>query len=124
MSKILLSIKPQYVQQILEGRKLVEYRKSLPRQTDITHVIIYATAPMSCVIAEFCIIGISSGSPQEVWEKTHKIGGIAYGDYWAYFNGRNVAYALQIGEVTRFVPSRTLAEYGIKRAPQGFVYVR
>ena len=50
MRKILISIKPKYVQDILLGKKLYEYRKRLP--SDVDAAIIYATAPVKKIVGE------------------------------------------------------------------------
>ena len=40
MSKILMSIKPVYVEKILSGEKCFEYRKTLPKKSGIDKIII------------------------------------------------------------------------------------
>ena len=44
MCQMLLSINPEYVASILQGKKLYEYRKFRCRD-DVDKIIIYATAP-------------------------------------------------------------------------------
>lgn len=41
-----------------------------------------------------------------------------------YFQDRDTAYAIQLGELTRFDTPRTLADYQVKAAPQSFVYIQ
>ena len=55
MRKILLSIKPRYVEQILAGRKQVEYRKRIPQEDGVRQVLIYASHPLKKVVAEFTV---------------------------------------------------------------------
>lgn len=44
MCKILLSIKPEYVEKIIKGEKLFEFRRTVPkRKVDV--VVIYSTFP-------------------------------------------------------------------------------
>lgn len=57
MSKILLSIKPEYAHKILEGTKKYEFRKHLPKKK-IEKIIIYSTAPDGSVIGEFAWYGV------------------------------------------------------------------
>ena len=40
---VIISIKPKYANAILDGSKLYEYRKRLPKNTDIKKVYIYAS---------------------------------------------------------------------------------
>ena len=55
MSKILLSINPEYVEKILLGQKKYEYRKVKPSRKDIDKMIIYSTAPVKMIVAEVYI---------------------------------------------------------------------
>lgn len=123
MSKILLSIKPKYVERILEGTKKVEYRKVMPK-CKITHIIIYASAPISRVVAEASISEILSDKPSILWEKTFSIGGISNEEYYSYFTNREVAHAFVLDEIKKFTPYHNLTDYGIKTPPQNFVYIK
>ncbi len=51
MCQMLLSINPEYVASILQGKKIYEYRKFRCRD-DVDKIIIYATAPQKQVVAE------------------------------------------------------------------------
>ena len=68
---ILLSIHPCFVEKILSGEKLFEYRKNIP--TDISHVVIYATVPIKNIVAFVEVDSVLKGSPQEIWEKTKNL---------------------------------------------------
>ena len=50
--KVLLSIKPEFVKEIFEGRKKFEYRKSIFTK-DVTSVIVYSTKPEGMIVGEF-----------------------------------------------------------------------
>ena len=51
--KALLSIKPEFVEEIIEGRKKFEYRKKLFKRSDISSIVVYATKPYGKVVGEF-----------------------------------------------------------------------
>ena len=53
--KVLLSIKPEFVERIFDGSKKYEYRKMLFKRNDINVVVIYASAPVKRVVGEFRI---------------------------------------------------------------------
>ena len=40
-----------------------------------------------------------------------------------YFQDRKIAYAYKLGKVKRYETPKTLLDYGIKAAPQSFVYI-
>ncbi len=52
----LFSIHPQYAEAILAGTKSVEFRRT-PLADDVTHVVVYATAPTKMVVGIFEVDG-------------------------------------------------------------------
>ena len=49
--KILLSIKPEFVEEIFSGRKKFEYRKAIFTNKKVTSVIVYSTMPVGKIVA-------------------------------------------------------------------------
>lgn len=123
MSKILLAIKPEYVDQILRKEKLFEFRKRLPSQP-VDTIYIYCTAPVMKVVASVKVVGVIEGSPTAVWSQTKHAAGISRFHYREYFKGVKEAYAFVLGEINRFDSPVDLAQYGIQAAPQSFVYLK
>ena len=122
MSAILLSIKPEYVREILEGSKKYEFRRSVAKRK-VDQIVIYSTAHEMKVVAVVEVLGILKDSPKKLWEKTRAYAGISRPKFMDYYANRSVAYAYQLGELQKFDTPKTLAEYGIKAAPQSFVYI-
>ena len=58
--KVLLSIKPEFVEKIFAGTKKYEFRKSLFKKSGVKYVVIYASAPIKRVVGEFEIDDILS----------------------------------------------------------------
>ena len=83
--KILLSIKPEYAEKILNGEKHFEFRKKLPKNIAITKVVIYATKPIGKIIGEFEINRFLSTTPNELWKLTKDHSGIAKKFFDQYF---------------------------------------
>ena len=123
MRKILLSIKPRYVEQILAGRKQVEYRKRIPQEDGVRQVLIYASHPLKKVVAEFTVGEYITDTLELLWEQTHEIGGIAKEEFDNYFKGKTVGYAYRIENLQRFEEARELCEFGMERGPQDYCYV-
>ena len=123
MRKILLSIKPRYVEQILAGRKQVEYRKRIPQEDGVRQVLIYASHPLKKVVAEFTVGEYITDTLELLWEQTHEIGGIAKEEFDDYFEGKTVGYAYRIENLRRFEEARELCEFGMERGPQDYCYV-
>lgn len=122
MSQMLLSIKPQYVEKIIAGKKKYEFRKFHCRE-GIDTIIIYATAPMKKVIGEVTLLDIIEGDVEYVWHETKGFGGILKKDYKAYYKEREVAIAYQLGDVTLYDEPKTLSDLGLDYVPQSFAYL-
>lgn len=123
MRKLLLSIKPQYVEEILSGRKKVEYRRRVHQANDVEWVLVYATSPIKRIVGEFKIKGILSNTPTGLWKNTCQISGISKSAYFTYFKDSEIAYAYQIDDIRVYETPLTLQDFGVSRAPQSFQYL-
>lgn len=121
--KVLLSIKPQFVEKIISGEKTFEYRKQVFKQ-DISTVVIYATKPVGMIVGEFKVKDILKDSPSNIWSKTKKNSGISKKFFMDYFYERDSAYALEIQDFVKFDleidPKDVFLNF---TAPQSFMYL-
>jgi len=122
MCKILLSINPEHVENILNGTKLFEFRKVRCR-ADVDKIVIYATYPIMRIVAEVDVENVIEGNLNEVWEQTKKFSGINRCFYDKYFNGKKKAIAYKLGNIRKYKKRKPLSAYGIRNAPQSFVYL-
>ena len=74
--KVLLSIKPEFVDKIIKGEKKYEYRKRVFKE-NVDTVVIYSTKPVGKVIGEFEIQDIINDSPICIWSKTYRYSGVS-----------------------------------------------
>ena len=123
MSKLLMSINPEHVDNILAGTKRFEYRKTKCKEP-IDAIVIYSTAPVMRVVAEVEVTGIIEGSPQSVWNRTASAAGIDKSFFDEYYYGKTNAVAYALGHITMYRNPLRLSDFGIKSPPQSFVYVR
>lgn len=122
MSKMLLSIKPEYVNKIVAGKKKYEFRKFHCRE-DVDTIVIYATAPAKQVIGEVSIVDIIEDAVDEVWKQTQTEGGITKKAFREYYKNRRVAIAYRLGEVMQYDEPMSLSEVGLSYVPQSFAYI-
>lgn len=122
MASILLSIKPEYVNQILAGSKKFEFRKRLANKS-IEKILIYSTAPIMQVVGEVQIAETISASPTALWKLTKENAGITRKKYREYFKGCKTAYAYRLGQVTTYSPPKDLSDFNLDQPPQSFVYI-
>ena len=121
--KVLLSIKPEFVNKIFAGTKKFEFRRSIFKNEAVKKVIVYASAPVSRVVGEFEIEDIIKDKLPSLWSKTKEHSGINESFYYDYFNNREEGFAIKIGNVNKYTETiDIMKEYG-KRPPQSFIYV-
>ena len=120
--KILLSIHPIHVNNIINGLKKYEYRTKIPKEK-VSKIIIYSTSPVKRIVAEVEILDILSLKPKNLWKKTKEFSGIKKSFFDFYFKNRNLAFAFELGKIKIFENPKTLDQYGLKVAPQSFCYV-
>ena len=122
MCNMLISINPEHVENIFNGSKKYEYRKIRCKQ-DIDKIIIYSTYPIMKVVGEAKVEKILEDSPDNIWEETKKYSGIDLKFYQKYFKDRSKAIAYKLTNIKKYNAPKELSIYGIKAAPQSFIYV-
>ena len=121
--KALLSIKPEFVEEIIEGRKKFEYRKKVFKRSDISSIVVYATKPYGKVVGEFEIETILEENIDKLWSDTKHLSGISEEFFYEYFKDRDSGFAIQIKKYNKHLE---LSEFDstIKAPPQSFCYIR
>ena len=122
MCTILLPIKPEYVNKILEQTKLYEYRKNKCKR-EIDKIVIYSTSPVKKVVAEVEVKETIFNSPIDLWNITKEYSGISKEKYMKYFNNVKLAYAYRLGKILVYDKPKTLKDIGINFYPQSYVYL-
>jgi predicted transcriptional regulator len=121
--RLLLSIKPEYAEQILEGVKLYEFRR-VPVRRPVTKLILYATLPIGKVVGECRVELILTGTVSEVWRRTADFGGLSHAEYARYFRGARYAVALRVADPVRYDEPMVLTAIApIRVPPQSFCYL-
>ena len=123
MNKIIVSINPRHVNNIINGSKRYEYRTRIASK-DANKLLIYETAPIKKVVAEVDVIEVLSLDPNTLWEQTKDYSGISKEFFGEYFKNRSVAYAYKLGKVKVYDEPKSLIEFGLRTAPQSFAYAR
>lgn len=122
--RVLLSIKPEHVANIFNGSKKFEFRRRIFRRTDVRVVIVYATRPVGMIVGEFDIDCVIMDTPDSIWKVTENSSGISKNYFDQYFDGRDRAYALKIGEVRLYEAPVAPADFSENfTPPQSYLYV-
>ena len=122
MCKILLSINPEHVENILEGTKKYEYRKKSCKK-DIDRIVIYSTHPVKKVVGEVEVLEVIEMEKNKLWNLTKKYSGINKKFYDEYYDGKETAVAYKLGQIVEYKKPKKLNDIGVKVAPQSFMYI-
>lgn len=120
--KVLLSIKPEYVERIFSGAKKYEFRRKIFKR-EVSAVVVYATLPVGRVYGEFSLERIIEGSPSAIWKKCGRCAGIDRESFFAYFSGCEKAYALVVGGCVEYRKKQPIESLYNRRPPQSYMYV-
>lgn len=122
MCTILLPIRPEYANKIIEQTKLFEYRKNICKRK-IDKIVIYSTSPVKRIVAEVEVKSILSNTPSKLWNETKQYSGISKSKYMKYFENKEKAYAYELGKIIVYKQPKLLKDFGINYYPQSYVYL-
>lgn len=123
MTDLLISIKPNYVSQILNETKKFEYRRRKPKRS-IDKIYIYETRPTKMVVGYAEVLEVIEKDVPSLWKETSTFSGMLEEDYLDYFNDKEKAIAFKLGKVTKFKNPKTILEVsGKTMPPQQYYYI-
>lgn len=121
--KVLLSIKPEFVEKIFSGEKKYEYRRTIFKK-DVESIIVYSTKPEGKIVGELLIERIINDSPESIWLSTQKHAGISHNFFQDYFGDKKEGYAIKIAKAIQYDEPLDPTQHNKNfRAPQSFCYV-
>lgn len=121
---VLISIQPEFVEKILSGEKVLEFRRSWAADP-VDALVIYASSPKQRIVAIARVAVVHEGSPTALWKLArYKAGGISRRQLYSYFEGKDFGYAIEISSIVRtngsIDPKSLFHNF---RAPQSFHYL-
>lgn len=93
---VLISIQPDFVAKILNGKKTIELRKKPFPANGGVRVWIYTTNPTSAIEASAFVENVDCDSPDNIWKRYQHKCGVSRADFDAYFAGATEAYGISI----------------------------
>ena len=121
--KVLMSIKPKFVEKIFSETKTFELRKKIFKSS-INAIVIYSSSPKKKVVGEIIIDKIISSTPKLLWKSYKNNLGISEKEYFKYYKNSKVAYAIKIKKVIKYKKELELKDFGIEKAPQSYQYIK
>lgn len=89
---------PHWAEQILNGVKTVELRRRTPSISD-GRAVIYATAPLSSVLAAAAIADVVEMPLPDLWRQFSDAACITRSDFDAYFEGKDIGTAITLEDI-------------------------
>jgi predicted transcriptional regulator len=123
LTDAILSIKPIYAEAIISGIKTVEFRKKNFKK-NVEKIYIYSSSPTKMIIGYFTIAEVIEDTPENLWKRFKKTGGIEKSDFFDYYLENEKGFALIIEKVVEFQDHIDPIEF-IENftAPQSYIYL-
>ena len=124
----LLSIYPEFADQIFAGSKTIELRRiQLP--DELEHVVVYATSPVMKIVGYFDVAEIVRDTPANIWKQYRAVAGIDRKRFFSYYESRNMAVGIKIGRIhplpiprkLSFLAKKLTPPQSIQYLPQSYV---
>ena len=118
-----MSIKPQFAEAILSGRKHCEFRR-LPFSRPVSQIVIYATAPIQLVLGMVMVEGVVHDDLPKIKDKYLTLGNISEREFDKYFTGKAQGVALLLGSRSRlYSPVDIKSVWADVYPPQSYCYL-
>lgn len=122
-SVVLLAVKPEYVEAILDGRKTVEFRRR-PFGRPPSHLVLYACSPTMGVLGYCEVEFIDHAAPGTLWRRYGEKGSIEYPDFKEYYSSCPSGIAIGVKGVRMLKQAVALSSLAKgMTAPQSFRYL-
>lgn len=95
-SGILMSIKPQYVEKIQSGEKLIEIRRKFKKKWTGCRVTIYSSSPSQALHGYATIENVTEGPPEKIWSQFGEYIGSTKKDFDNYAGCSSKVYAISL----------------------------
>lgn len=96
---ILISLDPRHAQNVFSGVKSVELRRRSVAVDPGDVMWIYSKRPRAEVLGWAEIKGVRCATPSSIWSKYGAKTAVTRKEFFDYFSGRSVAYAIELASV-------------------------
>ena len=127
---VIMSINPKYVKMIfsLNPTKKWELRRRIwssvqnGKHMEMSHALVYETGT-GTIVGQFDIGNVYRSAADGIWGIVCRSSGVTFEELITYFHGCRNCFAIEILNPMLFVHPIPLSEFGVKRAPQSWMYL-
>src|SRR5262245_30808528 len=98
---IFLSVRPRFAEAILAHTKTAELRRTRPRVSRGTRVLIYSSSPVCAAMGVAVVRGLVEETPPKLWRSIAKKCGVRRSEFDAYFENADRAFAILLRSIQR-----------------------
>ena len=121
--RVLLSIKPKYVEKIERHSKLFEFRKKNFKKKP-EEIWIYSSAPVKKIVGIIYVDDILEKSPEALWQQCKDYAGIEEESFFEYFRNKRKGIAIKIKKYEKFIIPINPYEVNLNfTPPQSYAYL-
>lgn len=102
---LLMSLRPQFAEMVMQGRKTVEFRRRFSKKYEGARIVFYITNPVKQFMFTAKVSKVEHRQKDRLWGDFQEQGGISRNIFDDYFEGTNYGYAIHLSEVQR-VPNQ------------------
>lgn len=100
---LLISVKPEFAEKIMNGEKTIELRKSAPKKVSKeNYILIYVTSPVKELWGICKINNIIKEDPTEFWKNYGSQTGITETQFSEYYRTNRNAFGIELKDVRNF----------------------
>ena len=125
---LLISLKPDYADLVFSGLKTAELRRRISKHVQNRDVYIYVSSLVMELRGGFRVGEVWSGSPSHVWGVVSQLAGVSRKVFNEYYEGSDLAYALEIQDVWEFANPVSLSKLRNRfdgfSPPQSYRYLK
>lgn len=123
---LIISIKPEYALQIIDGKKTIELRRKFPTENIKGGIaIIYASSPIQKIVGYAFIEDVKKLQLSSLWEKFNKQACVTKKFFNSYFKGVDEGFAISLSNPVKLHPPvdiKTLEGAYSFSPPQSYCY--
>ena len=114
---LLMSLKPEFAEPIIQGRKTVELRRKFSKKYEGATIVFYITRPVQQFMFTATITEVDHSQTKCLWNMYEEECGISQAAFDQYFSGTDHGYAIRLSNV-KLVPNQLVLEHAKEVCPQ------